>query len=60
MADAVVIGNRIIQELENTPKEQGPQAVRGILRRDPGGAGCWLIFRAPANNLREIRPESSA
>lgn len=28
VADAVVIGSRIIQELENTPKEQGPAAVR--------------------------------
>jgi hypothetical protein len=31
VADAVVIGSRIIQELENTPKEQGPQAVRAFV-----------------------------
>src|SRR5439155_4846476 len=31
VADAVVIGSRIIQELENTPKEQGPQAVRSFV-----------------------------
>jgi tryptophan synthase alpha chain len=30
VADAVVIGSRIIQELENTPKEQGPQAVQAF------------------------------
>jgi tryptophan synthase alpha chain len=30
VADAVVIGSRIIQELENTPKEQGPEAVRAF------------------------------
>jgi tryptophan synthase alpha chain len=31
VADAVVIGSRIIQELENTPKEDGPQAVRAFV-----------------------------
>jgi tryptophan synthase alpha chain len=31
VADAVVIGSRIIQELENTPKEQGPAAVRAFV-----------------------------
>jgi tryptophan synthase alpha chain len=31
VADAVVIGSRIIQELENTPKEQGPVAVRAFV-----------------------------
>jgi len=31
VADAVVIGSRIIQELENTPKEQGPEAVRAFV-----------------------------
>ena len=31
VADAVVIGSRIIQELENTPKEKGPQAVRDFV-----------------------------
>jgi len=31
VADAVVIGSRIIQELENTPKEQGPRAVRDFV-----------------------------
>jgi len=30
VADAVVIGSRIIQELENTPKEGGPEAVRAF------------------------------
>jgi tryptophan synthase alpha chain len=30
VADAVVIGSRIIQELENTPKEHGPQAVQAF------------------------------
>ncbi len=30
VADAVVIGSRIIQELENTPKEQGPAAVQAF------------------------------
>jgi tryptophan synthase alpha chain len=30
VADAVVIGSRIIQELENTPKEQGPRAVQAF------------------------------
>jgi tryptophan synthase alpha chain len=30
VADAVVIGSRIIQELENNPKEQGPQAVQAF------------------------------
>jgi tryptophan synthase alpha chain len=31
VADAVVIGSRIIQELENTPKAQGPEAVRAFV-----------------------------
>jgi tryptophan synthase alpha chain len=31
VADAVVIGSRIIQELENTPKDEGPQAVRAFV-----------------------------
>ena len=31
VADAVVIGSRIIQELENTPKEQGPAAVQAFV-----------------------------
>jgi tryptophan synthase alpha chain len=31
VADAVVIGSRIIQELENTPKEQGAEAVRAFV-----------------------------
>jgi tryptophan synthase alpha chain len=31
VADAVVIGSRIIQELENTPKERGPEAVRAFV-----------------------------
>jgi tryptophan synthase alpha chain len=31
VADAVVIGSRIIQELENTPKEQGPEAVKAFV-----------------------------
>lgn len=31
VADAVVIGSRIIQELENTPREQGPAAVRAFV-----------------------------
>jgi tryptophan synthase alpha chain len=31
VADAVVIGSRIIQELENTPKEQGQAAVRAFV-----------------------------
>lgn len=31
VADAVVIGSRIIQELENTPKEHGPAAVRAFV-----------------------------
>jgi len=31
VADAVVIGSRIIQELENTPREQAAQAVQSFL-----------------------------
>jgi tryptophan synthase alpha chain len=31
VADAVVIGSRIIQELENTPKEQAPAAVQAFV-----------------------------
>jgi tryptophan synthase alpha chain len=31
VADAVVIGSRIIQELENTPKERGPEAVQAFV-----------------------------
>ena len=31
VADAVVIGSRIIQELENTPKEKGPEAVQAFV-----------------------------
>jgi len=31
VADAVVIGSRIIQELENTPKEQGPAPLRAYV-----------------------------
>ena len=31
VADAVVIGSRIIQELENTPKDQAVEAVRAFV-----------------------------
>ena len=31
VADAVVIGSRIIQELENTPKDKGPAAVQAFV-----------------------------
>ena len=39
VADAVVIGSRIIQELENMPKEQGPAAVRAFV------AGMKIAFK---------------
>ena len=35
VADAVVIGSRIIQELENTPKEQAVGSGRRLRRRHP-------------------------